>query len=33
MIVAPKEISPEERDLYEKIRQIETFSPRATLIP
>lgn len=33
IIVAPKEISPEERDLYEKIRQIETFSPRATLIP
>jgi len=31
-IVTPKTISPEERELYEKIRQIETFKPRADLI-
>lgn len=30
-IVMPKSISPEERELYEKIRQIETFNPRADL--
>jgi curved DNA-binding protein len=30
-IVAPKNISPEERELYEKIRQLETFKPRADL--
>ncbi|URD51673.1 DnaJ C-terminal domain-containing protein [Chroococcidiopsis sp. CCNUC1] len=30
-IVVPRNISPEERDLYEKIRQIETFNPRADL--
>lgn len=31
-IVTPKTISQEERELYEKIRQIETFKPRADLI-
>ncbi|BAZ29443.1 chaperone DnaJ domain-containing protein [Cylindrospermum sp. NIES-4074] len=31
-IVTPKNISPEERELYEKIREIETFKPRADLI-
>ncbi|MGF1989360.1 MAG: DnaJ C-terminal domain-containing protein [Nostoc sp. ZfuVER08] len=31
-IVTPKNISQEERELYEKIRQIETFKPRADLI-
>ncbi len=31
-IVTPKTISPEERELYEKLRQIETFKPRADLI-
>ncbi|MBW4559055.1 MAG: J domain-containing protein [Trichormus sp. ATA11-4-KO1] len=31
-IVTPKEISPEERELYEKIKQIETFKPRADLL-
>ncbi|MBW4561239.1 MAG: J domain-containing protein [Mojavia pulchra JT2-VF2] len=31
-IVAPKTISSEERELYEKLRQIETFKPRADLI-
>ncbi|MCX7596798.1 MAG: J domain-containing protein [Fischerella sp.] len=30
-IVTPKNISAEERELYEKIRQIETFKPRADL--
>ncbi len=30
-IVTPKNISKEERELYEKIRQIETFKPRADL--
>jgi len=30
-IVMPKEISSRERELYEKIRQIETFNPRADL--
>ena len=30
-IVMPKSISPEERELYEKLRQIETFNPRADL--
>lgn len=30
-IVIPKEISNRERELYEKIRQIETFNPRADL--
>lgn len=28
-IVVPKEISPEEQELYEKLRQVETFNPRA----
>ncbi|MBD2297481.1 J domain-containing protein [Nostoc sp. FACHB-87] len=31
-IVTPKNISPEEKELYEKIRQIETFKPRTDLI-
>ncbi|MDZ8032028.1 MAG: J domain-containing protein [Nostoc sp. DedQUE08] len=31
-IVTPKNISQEERELYEKLRQIETFKPRADLI-
>ncbi|AFY41229.1 DnaJ C-terminal domain-containing protein [Nostoc sp. PCC 7107] len=31
-IVTPKNISPEEKELYEKIRQIETFKPRADLL-
>jgi curved DNA-binding protein len=31
-IVTPKELSPQERELYEKLRQIETFHPRANLI-
>ncbi|HEY9752074.1 MAG TPA: J domain-containing protein [Coleofasciculaceae cyanobacterium] len=30
-IVVPKEISPEEQELYEKLRQVETFNPRADL--
>lgn len=30
-IIVPKEISPQERDLYEKLRQMETFNPRAGL--
>jgi curved DNA-binding protein len=30
-IVVPKEISSEERDLYEKLRQLESFDPRADL--
>jgi curved DNA-binding protein len=31
-ILTPKTISQEEKELYEKIRQIETFKPRADLI-
>jgi curved DNA-binding protein len=31
-IVTPKSISPQERELYEKLRQIETFKPRSDLI-
>ncbi|MBH8575771.1 J domain-containing protein [Nostocaceae cyanobacterium CENA369] len=31
-ILTPKNISPEERELYEKLRQIETFKPRADLL-
>lgn len=27
-IAIPKEVTPEEKDLYEKIRQLETFNPR-----
>ena len=30
-VVMPKNITPQERELYEKIRQIETFNPRADL--
>jgi curved DNA-binding protein len=32
VIVTPKEISEEERELYEKIKEIETFKPRKNLI-
>ncbi|WP_420372408.1 DnaJ C-terminal domain-containing protein [Microcystis aeruginosa] len=31
-IVMPKNITPEERELYEKLREIETFKPRADLL-
>ncbi|BAZ04202.1 DnaJ C-terminal domain-containing protein [Calothrix sp. NIES-3974] len=31
-IVTPKTITPEERELYEKLRSIESFKPRADLI-
>jgi curved DNA-binding protein len=31
-IVTPKTISQEEKELYEKLRQIETFKPRADLL-
>ncbi|ARV59363.1 molecular chaperone DnaJ [Nostocales cyanobacterium HT-58-2] len=31
-IVAPKNISQQERELYEKLQQIETFKPRADLV-
>ncbi|NMG11503.1 J domain-containing protein [Brasilonema sp. UFV-L1] len=31
-IVAPKNITQQERELYEKLRQIETFKPRADLV-
>lgn len=30
-IVAPRDITPQERELYEKLRQIESFNPRANL--
>jgi curved DNA-binding protein len=30
-IVAPRDLTPQERDLYEKLRQLETFNPRANL--
>jgi curved DNA-binding protein len=31
-IVAPKDISPQERELYEKLRHLETFNPRENLM-
>ncbi len=31
-IVTPKTISPQEKELYEKLRKIETFNPRAELL-
>jgi len=31
LIVTPKELTPTERELYEKLRQFETFNPRANL--
>lgn len=31
-IVAPKEISPEEKELYEKLRELEQFNPRQNFI-
>lgn len=31
-IITPKSITPEERELYEKLREIETFKPRADLL-
>ncbi|MDX2230961.1 MAG: J domain-containing protein [Leptolyngbyaceae cyanobacterium bins.349] len=31
-IVMPKELSEQERELYEKLRQLETFNPRASLL-
>jgi curved DNA-binding protein len=31
-IVAPKEVTEAERDLYEKLRQMETFNPRSNLM-
>ncbi len=31
-IVIPKTISPQEKELYEKLRKIETFNPRADLL-
>lgn len=30
-IVTPRDLSPTERELYEKLRQLETFNPRANL--
>ncbi|MFM6456273.1 MAG: J domain-containing protein, partial [Planktothrix sp.] len=30
-VVIPKNITPQERELYEKLRQIETFKPRQNL--
>jgi curved DNA-binding protein len=30
-IVAPRDITPQERDLYEKLRQLESFNPRKDL--
>jgi curved DNA-binding protein len=31
-VVTPKDITPEERELYEKLREIESFKPRADLL-
>jgi curved DNA-binding protein len=31
-IVAPKEITPEEKELYEKLRELEQFNPRQNMI-
>ncbi|MBF2014535.1 MAG: J domain-containing protein [Rivularia sp. T60_A2020_040] len=31
-IITPKNITPQERELYEKLREIETFKPRGNLI-
>jgi DnaJ-class molecular chaperone with C-terminal Zn finger domain len=30
-VVIPKNITPQERELYEKLRQIETFKPRQNI--
>ena len=30
-VVIPREVTPQERELYEKLRQLETFNPRADL--
>ncbi|MBE9181312.1 J domain-containing protein [Oculatella sp. LEGE 06141] len=30
-VVIPRDITPQERDIYEKLRQVETFNPRAGL--
>jgi curved DNA-binding protein len=30
-VVLPKTITPQERELYEQLRQIETFKPRQNL--
>jgi curved DNA-binding protein len=30
-IAVPRDLTPEERELYEKLRQIESFYPRADL--
>jgi curved DNA-binding protein len=30
-IIAPRDLSTQERELYEKLRQLETFNPRAKL--
>ncbi len=31
-VIIPKEISPEEKELYEKLREVETFKPRRDLL-
>lgn len=31
-VVTPKDVSPQERELYQQLRQIETFKPRADLL-
>jgi curved DNA-binding protein len=31
-IAAPRDLTPQERDLYEKLRQLESFNPRETLL-
>ncbi|MBW4656392.1 MAG: J domain-containing protein [Kaiparowitsia implicata GSE-PSE-MK54-09C] len=32
LVLVPKEITPPERELYEKLRQVETFNPRVDLL-
>jgi curved DNA-binding protein len=32
-VLIPQELSPPEKELYEKLRQVETFNPRADLMP
>ena len=31
-IVAPKEITPEEKELYQKLQELEQFNPRQNII-
>ncbi|MEO1211180.1 MAG: DnaJ C-terminal domain-containing protein [Cyanobacteria bacterium J06638_20] len=32
LVLVPRDVSEPERELYEKLRQVETFNPRADLL-